>query len=142
MEKSMLMYAIASEDYRKYIVENGIILSDWEMATLIYNNTQMYIDERMKALQLLEKETSEEKLRVQINACISRMRNFLSGFRENDGNSYYQLKMWYEVRIFYMTSILIMNRHILRVWQKEDTIESIKICLPGRRKVTGLMCLE
>ena len=24
------------------------------------------------------------------------MRNFLSGFRENDGNSYYQLKMWYE----------------------------------------------
>lgn len=96
MEKSMLMYAIASEDYRKYIVENGIILSDWEMATLIYNNTQMYIDERMKALQLLEKETSEEKLRVQINACISRMRNFLSGFRENDGNSYYQLKMWYE----------------------------------------------
>ena len=96
MEKSMLMYAIASEDYRKYIVENGIILSDWEMATLIYNNTQLYLDERMKALQLLEIETSEEKLRVQINECISRMRNFLSGFRENDGNSYYQLKMWYE----------------------------------------------
>ena len=96
MEKSMLAYAIASEDYRNYIIENEIILSDWDMATLIYHNMKLCIDERIKALQLLAKETVEEKLKIQISECISCIENFLRGFRENDGNAYYQLRIWYE----------------------------------------------
>lgn len=95
-KKNFFMSAIASEDYRKYIIENGIVLSDWDMATLIYHNMHLCIDERIKALQLLAKETAEEKLKIQISECISCIENFLREFRENDGNAYYQLRIWYE----------------------------------------------
>ena len=106
MKQKYLTSAIASEDYRKYITENGIVLSDWELATLIYNNQQLHFDERMEALQSVAKEIGEEALRTQIDECISRIQSFLRGFRENNGNSYYQLSTWdkdeYEMEGIYL----------------------------------------
>lgn len=40
-EARFLEKAIASPDYRRYIEENKIELSDWDLATLIYNNKKM-----------------------------------------------------------------------------------------------------
>ncbi|MDD5899578.1 MAG: hypothetical protein PUC73_01535 [Lachnospiraceae bacterium] len=101
MEEKFLVSAIASEDYRKYIIENGIILSDRDMATLIFHNMQLCFDEKMEALQLLAQGTDEEELRTQINDGISRIESYLMGFRESNGNSYYELWKWDEDEYYY-----------------------------------------
>lgn len=96
MVKIILDKAIASADYRKYILENKIELTDWDIASLIYNNKQLDYEEKMEALQFVGEKTVDEILKTQINECISRYKIYLKEFRESNGNSYYQLSTWYE----------------------------------------------
>jgi hypothetical protein len=64
MIKRNLDKAIASEDYRKYILENKIELMDWDMASLIYNNMQLDYEEKMEALQFVGEKTVDEILKT------------------------------------------------------------------------------
>lgn len=98
MVERILDKAIASADYRKYILENNIRLTDWDVASLIYNNAQLDHEEKMEALQFVEEKTADEILKTQIKECISRYKIYLKEFCKSNGNSYYQLSTWYEGR--------------------------------------------
>ena len=92
----MLEKAIASKEYRNYIQENNIYLSDWDLATLIYNNTQLCQDEKNKALIELKNKTSEKQLVAQIIKRLARDKNYFNAFCRTKDNAYFELKTWYK----------------------------------------------
>ena len=62
---------IISNDYRNYLQEQGIQLSDWDRATLIIRHKQLSPEEKMEALRELGDATSDEELKKQIRERIS-----------------------------------------------------------------------
>lgn len=92
----MLEKAIASNEYRKYIQENNIQLSDWDLATLIYNNEILYHDEKMRTLMELKNKTSDEKLATQIKERLAKDEVDFHEFCTKRENAYYVLKVWDE----------------------------------------------
>ena len=62
---------IISNDYRNYLQEQGIQLSDWDRATLIIRHKQLSLEEKMEALRELGDATSDEELKKQIRERIS-----------------------------------------------------------------------
>ena len=103
----MLEKAIASKDYRKYIQEENIHLSDWDLATLIYNNTELCHDEKMRNLIELKNKTSDEKLIAQIKERLTHDEDYFYEFCKTRDNAYYVLKTWfrnnYEMDGIYLT---------------------------------------
>ena len=51
---------ISSKEYRNFIENKGIVLSDWDKATLIYNHRIATHDEKMEALLEIKRNTSDE----------------------------------------------------------------------------------
>ena len=92
----MLKKAIASKAYRKFVQKNKIYLSDWDLATLIYNNSELCYEDRMKALLELKNKTSDEKLAIQINERLVRDEKYFDEFCIKTDNAYYVLKTWNE----------------------------------------------
>lgn len=66
MKNNLLKMAIASEDYRKYIEDNKIELSDWDLATLIYHNKTCTHNEMLKCLSELADLAEDKELKKQI----------------------------------------------------------------------------
>lgn len=103
----MLEKAIASSEYRKYIQENNIQLSDWDLATLIYNNEILCHDEKMRILMELKNKTSDEKLATQIRERVAKDEDNFHEFCKKRDNAYYVFKVWdksdYAMYGFYLT---------------------------------------
>lgn len=53
MRTELLKKSIGSPDYRKYIEEKKIELSDWDLATLIYHNKMLTHKEMIENLCFL-----------------------------------------------------------------------------------------
>ena len=87
---------ISSKEYRNFIENKGIVLSDWDKATLIYNHRIATHDEKMAALLEIKRNTSDESLREQIEERVSRDKLFFEKFKENDSNAFYSLSTLYE----------------------------------------------
>lgn len=87
---------IYSKDYKKYLEDNNIELSDWDKAALIYHHELAEYDEKAEALRELMKTTADDDLKKQIEQRLSRDYWFYQKFKENTGNSYYLLSERYE----------------------------------------------
>lgn len=92
----MLEKAIPSKEYRDYIIKNNIVLTDWQMATLIYNNHQLYYEDMMKALLDLANATLDMDLRRQIAERYVRDNEYFERFKQSGENAYYELKNYYK----------------------------------------------
>lgn len=90
----MLKMAIASKDYRKYIEEKGIQISDWEMATLIYNNCETPYYVKMDALEQLARNTKDNDLKNQIKDRVLFDIECMQSFKESASNAYYRLEIF------------------------------------------------
>ena len=89
---------VASKDYREFMAQNGIELSDWDKATLIYNHRTATYDEKLWTLLEIQKGSSDECLKKQIEERLSRDKKYYEKFKENDGNAFYSLSTLYEER--------------------------------------------
>lgn len=98
MRTELLKKAIGSLDYRKYVEENKIKLSDWDLATLIYHNKMLTHKEMLENLQILANSTEDKNLELQIRERIELdHENFLL-FKQVSENAYYRLSYWFEPR--------------------------------------------
>lgn len=89
---------IASKDYREFMAQKGIELSDWDKAALIYNHRVATYDEKLWALLEIQKATSDDCLKKQIKERLSRDKKYYEKFKENTGNAFYRLSTWYDDR--------------------------------------------
>lgn len=89
---------IRSKDYRKFIEENGVIVSDWDKATLIYHAPGMSHTEKTFALLELKKRTEDPNLQRQITERLDRDHRFYEAYKQCNGNAYYKLSVPYEGR--------------------------------------------
>lgn len=87
---------ISSKDYKKYLEDNNIELSDWDKAALIYHHKLAGHNEKAEALRELMKTTADDDLKKQIEQRLSMDCRYYKEFRENTGNSYYVLYKRYE----------------------------------------------
>lgn len=90
------MEAIISKDYRKFIEDNDIYLSDWDKATLIYNRHDISCSEKVQTLCEIKDSTDDEQLRGQIEERLERDSRYLEMFHKADPNAYYELSIWYK----------------------------------------------
>lgn len=84
-----------SKNYRRFIQSQVIEFSDWDKATLIYNQRIALYDEKNRALLEIQKNTSDGILKKQIEERVSRDKMYYKKFKENDGNAFYRLSTWY-----------------------------------------------
>lgn len=96
MRTELLKKAIGSSDYRKYIEENQIELSDWDFATLIYHNKALSHEEIEEALYFLANHTSDKKLEMQVRERIAQDNELYELFKQSADNAYYQVSYWYK----------------------------------------------
>lgn len=89
---------IPSKNYRRFMKSQVIEFSDWDKATLIYNHRIALYDEKLRALLEIQKNTSDEFLKKQIEERLSRDKMYYEKFKENDGNAFYRLFTWYDGR--------------------------------------------
>lgn len=89
---------IRSKDYQKFIEENGVIVSDWDKATLIYHAPGMSHTEKIFALLELKKRTEDLNLQRQIIERLDRDHRFYEAYKQCNGNAYYKLSVPYEGR--------------------------------------------
>ena len=89
---------IMSEDYKKFLKKQGIELSDWEKATLFYNNRQLLYDDVIWGLLDIEKHTSDEVLKKQIEDRLSRNKELYEGFQKREKDTYYVLFVWSDTK--------------------------------------------
>lgn len=95
MEETMFIEkAIESLDYRRHIEENKIELSDWDLATLLYNNKKLTHEEILCTLQELAVKTTDEILKKQIQERISYDRELYELFKQPAENAYYEVSCW------------------------------------------------
>lgn len=87
---------IPSKKYRSFIENMGIVLSDWDKATLIYNHSIASHEEKMEALLEIKRSTSDDSLKEQIEERISRDKLYFDKFKGNDGNAFYSLSTLYD----------------------------------------------
>lgn len=90
------MEAIISKDYRKFMEDNDIYLSDWDKATLIYNQYEVSYAEKVEALREIKDNTDDEQLREQIEERSERDSRYLEMYYKADPNAYYGLSIWYK----------------------------------------------
>ena len=89
---------IMSEDYKKFLEKQGIELSDWEKATLLYNNRQLLYDDVIWGLLDIAKHTSDEVLKKQIEEGLSRNKELYEGFKKREKDTYYVLSVWSDTK--------------------------------------------
>lgn len=90
----MLEKGIASKDYRKFVEEKGIQISDWDMATLIYNNCETSYYAKMDALEQLAGDTKDMDLKKQIMERLAYNKECMQKFKESTPNAYYRLEIF------------------------------------------------
>lgn len=84
---------IASKNYRDFINNQEITLSDWDKATLICNHRTATYYEKGLALLDLKMNSTDELLKKQIQERLSRDSDFHFKFQDNCRNAYYILKL-------------------------------------------------
>lgn len=89
---------IRSKDYRKFMEENNVRLSDWDKATLIYNASGMSHTDKIFALLEVKKRTEDQKLQSQIKERLDKDHRFCEEYEKYNGNAYYKLSEFYEGR--------------------------------------------
>lgn len=89
---------IRSKDYRKFMEENNVRLSDWDKATLIYNASGMSHTDKIFALLEVKKRTEDQKLQSQIKERLDKDHRFCEEYEKSNGNAYYKLSEFYEGR--------------------------------------------
>lgn len=89
---------IMSEDYKRFLKKQGIELSDWEKATLFYNNRQLLYDDVIWGLLDIAKHTSDEVLKKQIEDRLSRNKELYEGFQKREKDTYYVLSVWSDTK--------------------------------------------
>ena len=87
---------IRSKDYRKFMEENNVRLSDWDKATLIYNASGMSHTDKIFALLEVKKRTEDQKLQSQIKERLDKDHRFCEEYEKSNGNAYYKLSEFYE----------------------------------------------
>lgn len=87
-----------SEDYKRFLKKQGIELSDWEKATLFYNNRQLLYDDVIWGLLDIAKHTSDEVLKKQIEDRLSRNKELYEGFQKREKDTYYVLSVWSDTK--------------------------------------------
>lgn len=90
VKNNLLKKAIASEDYRKYIEDNKIVVLDWDLATLIYHNKMCTHNEILKSLSELADLTEDKELKKQICERVAQDKKFFELFKQPAENAYYQ----------------------------------------------------
>lgn len=84
------MHYIPSKQVENYLKEQGVVFSDFEKATLLWNNECGKRQEILDALLELAGQTTDEKLRMQIEERLRYEENMVAAFLENpDGNYIY-----------------------------------------------------
>ena len=91
MRTEFLWKAIASPDYRNYIVDNQIELSDWDLAIFIYHNKKFSHDEILRFLGELAEKTDDEELKRQIQERISQDMKFYELFKQSAENAFFEI---------------------------------------------------
>ena len=86
---------IMSEDYKKFLEKQGIELSDWEKATLLYNNRQLLYDDVIWGLLDIARHTSDEVLKKQIEESLSRNKGLFEGFKKREKDKYVKLPLMF-----------------------------------------------
>lgn len=87
---------IPSKDYRKFLKESAVSLSDWELAALIYNNPHRFYPEKAAALAKLREATQDESLKVQLEKKLFTEEELYKEFQRNSGNACYVLSVQYQ----------------------------------------------
>lgn len=88
-----MLEIIPSKDYKKFIEDQGVALSDWDKATFIYNHRIASYDEKSCALLGIQKNTLDESLKKQIEERLERDKTYYEKFQINDGNAIYILSV-------------------------------------------------
>lgn len=83
---------IPSKDYRKYLVDHHVEISDKDFATIVYNNPFITYEERNQALNYLKSMTSDKELAKQIDYRLTIEKKQLKEFYKQDPFSYFQLE--------------------------------------------------
>lgn len=96
MRTELLKKAIGSSDYRKYIEENNIELSDWDFATLIYHNKMLTHKEVLENLNVLANSTEDKNLELQIRERIALDEENYVFFKQPAENAYYRLSYLFD----------------------------------------------
>lgn len=81
---------IRSKDYRKFMEENNVRLSDWDKATLIYNASGMSHTDKIFALLEVKKRTEDQKLQSQIKERLDKDHRFCEEYEKSNGNAYWR----------------------------------------------------
>lgn len=82
---------IKSKDYRKFIEDNNITINDWDMATIIVNNSSVTYRKKKKKLSEIAEKTDDKKLESQILNYIDVFETTMTNIKCPDGNTYYEL---------------------------------------------------
>lgn len=85
---------IPSKDVREYLEEKGVVFTDFEKATLIYNHSEMNFIEKAAYLKGLMEQTENETLKEEIQDRLSYDKLCLSRFYENNGDYIYELEAY------------------------------------------------
>lgn len=94
----MMKDYIQSKDYRKFLEENHIVLSDWDKATLIYQAFGMSHYDKILALLEIKKQTGDQCLQVQIEERLDRDHRLYEEYKKCNGNAYYRLSEFFNGR--------------------------------------------
>ena len=85
---------IPSKDVREYLEEKGVVFTDFEKATLIYNHSEMSFIEKAAYLKRLMEQTENEILKGEIQERRSYDELCLNKFYENNGDYIYELEVY------------------------------------------------
>lgn len=137
MRTELLKKAISSLDYRKYIEENKIELSDWDFATLIYHNKALTHEEVIETLYFLANNTSDRKLELQIRERIVQDNEFYELFKQSADNAYYQVSYWYKP--FDLEYIFTNYEDAFKVvLEEEDSVRISRYAYDGKGREDGV----
>ena len=91
-----MLELVPSKDYRKYLEEKQIEISDWDWATLVYNHNTLNYDKRIRALSEIKEKTEDTELQKQIEERLSWDAQAFDDFKKNSGNAYFILYVCYD----------------------------------------------
>jgi hypothetical protein len=96
MRRKNMVELIPSKDTRKYLEAINHQFTDYEKATLIYNNEFASIPEKEIELVKLKEITLDKRLIKQIDECFKCHNELVEAFKYNDNNYIYVLNIWDE----------------------------------------------
>ncbi len=84
-----------SQDYMEFLRGKGIELSEWDRATLIFQNSRLPYSEKEADLEEIAKQTSDPQLKSQILHRLGRNNLFFEKFPEEKDDAYFKLSFRY-----------------------------------------------